>query len=143
MLDRVKEDVKSFMANRQKDDLHYQFINWQKKSNEIVVLTMYAFGDVELPKQYDIVFQIDDVDNYIDINYTIRLAIFDGWHSVSEIGYGHKHILILEFESSIPHIFNLLSDFDDKKPDKNNKEIGFCSRTDFESIKEKLKVKNE
>lgn len=63
MLESVKEDVKSFMANRQKDDLHYQFINWQKKNNEIVALTMYAFGDIVLPKQYDIVFQIDNVDN--------------------------------------------------------------------------------
>jgi len=139
MLDRVKNDVKSFMASRQKDDLYYQFIDWQKKSNEIAVLTTYAFADIPLPKQFDTIFQIDNPDNYTDINYTVTQAVINGWTSIPEMGHGHEHILVLEFKVSVPDIFDLLSDLDETKPYMINKELGFCSKADFEFIKKKLK----
>ena len=142
-LERVKDDVKSFLINRQRDDLFHQFMNWQKKRNEIAVLTMYAFADILLPKQFDIVFQIDNLSNYVNINYTIRQAIINGWTSTAEIGYGHKHVLILKFENSVPDIFNLLSDFNEAQQYKTNKELGFCAKSDFELIKEKLNSKDQ
>ena len=139
MLDKVKDQVKTFMVSKQKDELYSKFINWQKKNNEIAVLTLYAFADIPLPKQFDIVFQIDNPQNYTEINYSVTQGIFNGYISINELSQGHKHILILEFKDAVPDIFKILSDFDETKPYTNHKELGFCTKADFEFIRRKPK----
>jgi hypothetical protein len=140
-IEKIKADVRRFMIDRNKDNLYYAFIEWKKKPNEIIVLTMYAYADMLLPKQYDILFQIDNPDNYIIGSFVINQAIFNGLSPVSQIDHGHKHIVVIEFPEKIPEIFNLLPAFEEKF-ESNTPELGFCSQVNFESIKKLLTHKN-
>ena len=135
VIDRVKDDVKAFMADREKDDKYFEFINWQKNNNEIVVLTMYAYDDILLPKKYDIVFQIDKPTNFVHTDLTITQAVLNGWTSVNQISRGHKHICVIQFNKTTDSIFSLLTHFDPKQPANNNIQLGFCDESDFEEIK--------
>ena len=134
MTEKIKADVKRFMAERKKDDLYYAFINWKKKANEIIALTMYAYADFLLPKQIDIAFQIDNPENYAAEPFVITQAIFNGNISLRDISHGHKHIVVIEFPETIPKIFSLLPLFDGKF-EKNAPQLGLCNQVDFESIK--------
>jgi hypothetical protein len=139
---RVKEDVKVFMADRNKDDLYNELIDWRQRPNEIVVLTMYAYADIELPKRFDTVFEIENPDNFEEVSVQIRYAIFNGYAPVDLISHGHKHILVLEFIDSVPAIFNLLQPFNDKtRMSASEGQLGLCSKSDFQAIKNTLKSK--
>jgi len=126
------------MVDREKDHLYYDFLNWTKNDNEIMVLTMYAYADIKIPKRFNIIFQLDNTDNFVETNYTITKVILNGWTSTSQITMGHKHITIVEFDNSIPDILNLLSDFKHQGSDKKQIQLGFCEKEHFEIIKTKM-----
>jgi hypothetical protein len=138
MIDRVKADVISFMAEREKDDKYFEFIDWKKTATEILVLTMYAYDDILLPKMYDTVFQIDKPSNFANLDFTITQAVFNGWAGVNQISKGHKHICVIQFDKAVHSIFNLLTYFDPKRTAHDNIQLGFCDKNDFEEIKTKL-----
>jgi hypothetical protein len=138
VIDRVKDDVKAFMADKEKDDKYSEFINWQKNNNEIVVLTMYAYDDILLPKKYDTVFQIDKPTNFVHLDFTITQAVLNGWTAVNKISRGHKHICVIQFKKTVNYIFSLLTLFDPKQPANNNIQLGFCDQSNFEEIKKRL-----
>lgn len=138
MIEGVKADVKAFMVDRKKDDKYFEFINWQKNENEIVVLTMYAYDDISLPKKYDTVFQIDKPNNFANIDFTITQAVLNGWTGVNQISRGHRHICVIQFDIPANGIFSLLTYFDPKRTLRDNIQLGFCDKHDFEEIKTKL-----
>lgn len=138
----VKDYVKAFMADKEKNDKYFEFINWQKRNNEIVVLTMYAYGDVLLPKKYDTVFQIDKPTNFVHTDFIITQAVLNGWTGVNQICRGHKHICVIQFNKAVDNIFNLLTYFDQKQPAKNNIQLGICDKKDFQEIKMRLEQTN-
>lgn len=137
-IETIKADVKRFMSDREKDDNYFKFINWRKKDNEFAVLTMYAYEDIQLPKKFDILFQIDRPNNFIHQDFAITQAVFNGWTPLSQISKGHKHICIVEFYNDIPDIVNSIPFFGKKETLKNGFQLGFCDRNDFESIKTNL-----
>lgn len=143
MIDRVKADVKAFMADREKDDKYFEFIDWKKTETEIVVLTMYAYDDISLPKKYNTVFQIDKPNNFVDLDFTITHAVLNGWTGVNQISRGHKHICVIQFDKAVHSIFNLLTHFDPKTTVHDNIELGFCEKNDFEKIKARLERNND
>jgi hypothetical protein len=132
----VKEDVTSFMSTREKDDSYYQFINWRRKENEIVVLTEYANADVPLPINLDTIFQFDQPGNSIQLDFSITQAVFNGWMPINEISRGHKHFCIIEFSTAVPDLFQSLPLFD--KSFETGIRLGLCLAANFESIKTKL-----
>ncbi len=138
MIGSVRADVKAFMADKEKDDKYYEFINWEKTENEIVVLTMYAYDDILLPKKYNIVFQIDKPSNFVNLDFTITQAIWNSWTGVNKISRGHKHICVIRFDKAVDNIFNLLTYFDPKRTVHDNIELGLCDKNDFEEIKTRL-----
>ena len=142
MIKRIKTDVIKFMADREKDDNYLKFINWKRRDNEIVVLTMYAYDDILLPKKYDIVFEIEKPDNFVNCNFTIMQAIFNGWTPLNQISNGHKHICILQFDKEICNIFSSLTSFDNREKQQNNFQLGFCDSNDFEAIRNKLQTRS-
>lgn len=137
LIARVKEDVKTFMSKRDKDDLYYQFIDWQKQENELLVFTTYAYADIPLPKSFDTVFDVANLENVVTCNLAITQVVFNGWAAMDEISCGHKHIAVLRFEDKIPAIFGLLPQFDKDEPNKST--LGFCSEKDFIFIKDNIK----
>ena len=127
------------MVAREKDNLYYNFLDWQKKENEILVLTMYAFANIPIPQRFNIVFQVDNPDNFVETEYVITQAIINGWTSINQILRGHKHITVVEFANSIPDLCNLLSDFEDHTNDNKKIHLGFCDKEHFQTVKAKMK----
>ena len=82
-IEQVKDDVQRLMTDREKDELYFRFIKWGKSKNEIAVLTMYAYADTCLPKQFDTIFQIDNGDKFIHSEFVITQAIINGWTSLN------------------------------------------------------------
>lgn len=135
-IETIKADISGFMSNREKDDIYRKFIEWQRKANEIVVLTMYAYDDIPLPKKFDTIFQYNTPSNFIHLDYTITQAVFNGWMPVSEISRGQKHICIIEFINKMPDIFLSVPLFDETL--QSGIQLGFCNEANFESIKTNL-----
>ena len=140
MIERIKTDVRSFMADKKKDDNYLKFINWQKQENDIVVLTLYAYDDILLPKKYDTVFQIDKPSNFANRSFTITQAVLNGWTPVNQIAKGHKHICIIQLDKEVSSIFNSVALFDSKEALQDKFRLGFCDMNNFEAIKNKLQI---
>ncbi len=134
MIETIKKDIKLFMTDREKGDTYFRFMNWQKKENELLVLTMYAYADIPLPKTFDTAFEIDKPDNFVHVDYTITQTVFNGWMPRTEIARGHKHICVIEFGKEIPGIFNSLPLFDESADTKKLVTLGLCERGDFERL---------
>lgn len=137
-MERVKADVKSFMSDREKDESYFKFITWKRKENEIAVLTMYAYDDIQLPKHFDTVFQVDKPNNFVHLDFAITQAVVNGWTLLNQIIKGHKHICIIQFNESVPEIFKLLPLFDSTDTLQNVIQLGFCDKTDFKIVKTNL-----
>jgi len=130
---KIRDSVLRTMQNRVQDSHYIQFMDWQRKSNELAVLTMYAYDDIVLPVGFDIVFQISKPDNFIYTPFLMTQAIISGWAAVDHLSRGHTHVSILEFDREIPEIFKLLHEIDSRDSDYQN-DLGFCSKNDFASI---------
>ena len=139
LIGKVKQDVKTFMFDRVKDNVYFEFINWQRSKNEIAALTMYSFADILLPKRFDTIFQVDNTENYVHTEFAITQAIINGWTPVGQIEKGHKHIVVIQFAESIPDIFNLLSNFNVSENVGGQIQLAFCDKVDFDSIKVSIK----
>ncbi|RYX85349.1 hypothetical protein EON73_02945 [bacterium] len=135
LLETIKVDIKRFMSDREKDDNYYKFIDWQKKENELVVLTMYVYEDMKLPKTFDTIFQIGNPDNFVQINFSLTQAVINGWTPIDHISRGHKHICVIEFSKEIPDIFNLIPLFNKQETSQKTNQIGFCDSNTFESAR--------
>ena len=137
LLVTIKSDVQKFMRSREKDVRYHHFMNWTRQENEIAVLTLYAYADIPLPRQYDLIFQIGQPDNYVIIDYTITQAVINGWTTVDQLDHGHKHIAIVQFPEGIPSIIDLLPPFSTKQAAQKGNQLGFCTTTDFAFIRNK------
>lgn len=132
----LKNQVKRFMESRTKDEIYHQFMEWEKKESEIVLYTQYAYANIKLPAQFDIIFEIGNPANFQEINCTISMIIFDGNLPFDEIGQGHNHVVIAEFPESIPSLFPPLYVFEgNNKHNRLKYQLGLCKQEDFEAIK--------
>jgi hypothetical protein len=117
-----------------------------ESENEIAVYTLYAYGDIPIPKKFEIIFEYENPDNFIETDFSVThvLLSIGGFHLIEEIGHGHKHVCILKFENEIPKIFNEIKDISKHFKDqyfKNAKMLCMCQKVDFEAIKYYLKNK--
>jgi hypothetical protein len=114
--------------------------------NEIAVYSSYAYADIPIPKKFDIIFEYENPDNYIETEFEITHVLLSlaGFHFLEGIGHGHRHICILKFKNKIPTILNKINDISEhlKNRDfKNAKELCICQSVDFEPIRHYLKNK--
>lgn len=117
------------------------FLNRKKSPNEIAVYTTYAYADFSIPRHYDILFDRDDVDNFVEAPFSLQYSIFNVasvLYLTQTIDHGHKHICILSFENEVPAILKQLIDI--VSINKDYKTIGLCQKVDFEAIRQSLKV---
>ncbi|MBS1664908.1 MAG: hypothetical protein JST68_27925 [Bacteroidetes bacterium] len=136
LVKKIKTGVKKFMENRPKDETYYRFMSWSGKKNEIAVLTTYASAGFSLPISFDFIFADNDHTLTVDTRYKATQAVWNGWTPIEFVDRGHKHILILEFDTEIPTIFSSLPKFiEGTYPD--GQYLCFCNKTDFEAIKNK------
>ena len=40
----------------EKNESYYRYVDWQPKTNEIALFTLYAFADFDIPKKFDCFF---------------------------------------------------------------------------------------
>lgn len=130
----LKTSVKRFMSDKEKDNNYFTFINWQKKANELAIFTLYAYDDICLPKKFDIIFQVDKPNNFIQLDFTITQAVFNAWTPLNKISRGHRHVCIVQFNQYIPDIFSFVTFFDKKKTLQKDIQLGFCNVNDFKNI---------
>jgi len=131
--------------NKPKDDVYHKYVNWVKRENEIAVFTLYAYADFKIPKKFDIIFQIDEPENYVKEEYELTQIVYEAWYPMDGPEHGHKHLCIFKFENRIPAILELLHKQDEKFSTitDEQKQLGFCSSADFEEIKQREKKNNE
>jgi hypothetical protein len=117
---------------------HDKFINWQPNSREIALLSMYAYADFEIPRAFNIIFELNNPDNFIEVDFTITQAIFNGWAAVDSVGHGNKHVIIVRFEAKISDFLNQLMPFDKHRYQLNSR-FAFCKKDDFLTISNSIK----
>jgi hypothetical protein len=116
------------------------FLNRSKSANEIAVFTSYAYADFLVPRTYEIVFDYDNVDNFVETSFILQYSLnyaISFFFLNQAIDDGHRHICILIFENEIPSLLKMLKCAEDENAD--NKRIGFCQKIDFEAIRENIK----
>jgi hypothetical protein len=118
------------------------FLNRTKSINEIAVYTIYAYADFNIPRKYDILFDFDNVDDFVETSFTLEYSLINiaaYLYLNQTIEDGHKHVCILNFEKEVPMILRQLPDI--KGFENIEKRICFCQKSDFEAIKDNLKNK--
>jgi len=117
-----------------------RYYNWTKSENEIIVYCGFGYCDLPIPKTYSCLIDSANLDKPIDVEATVKFAIWNGLLPIETIAHGHKTICIISFKNRIPVELNQL-------PDWNNLQIGnyrydkfgLCDKIDFELIAKKRK----
>ncbi len=139
-----KEECVLRCASRPKGEIYDQFIQWQRKENEIGIFTSYAYADFKLPKKFNLIFDFKNPLRSFEIPYELNLCVFEAWFPTSEINHGHKHLCVFEFEGAVPRILFELQKQEGKFASVENHKtvLGFCYSGDFIEIKKQL-TKNQ
>ena len=137
-LSLLRTGVIDFMKNRTKDLAYQRYIHWKQATNEIAVLTTYAYADIPLPKKYDAIFLYNHPENVINVNYTVTQAVINGWTAVEQLDHGHKHVVIIQFHDGIPSICESLPAFRVGQGWDLTTPLGFCNFQDYTAIREHL-----
>lgn len=123
-------------------EAHDTFLSWQPNAAEMLVLTLYAYADLALPKAFEVIFELAKPDSFIEIDFEITQVVMNGWVVIDTIEHGHKHVVVLKFQGKIPEFMQKLPYFD-KYQDQFDKALGFCSKADFPEIVEAIKIWRE
>jgi hypothetical protein len=95
----------------------------------------YCYGDVVLPKTYDIIFDTRDLTKVWEQKTIIKYAFNYRTYFHTDLWRGHHSHCLIEIIGDIPEIFNEL-------PNNNggmtlHKGIGLCTKYDWQYIKDK------
>src|ERR1700754_1532970 len=137
-LSLLRSEVIDFMKNRTKDSAYQRYMHWKQATNEIAVLTTYAYADILLPKTYDTIFLYRQPEIVIHVPYTITQAVINGWTAVEQLDHGHKHVVIIQFQDGIPSICESLPAFRVGQRWDLTTPLGFCNFQDYTAIREHL-----
>jgi hypothetical protein len=122
-LELLKEQVYRTLRDQEKDDLFEQFMNWQRKENEIMLYSDYSSVSLDLPANFDSIAQTPLSVDIIDVKVVIPYSLINGWAAINKIEKGHRNICLLQFDDKIPDIIKDLTEVNSK-----------TSRTGFEVI---------
>lgn len=116
------------------------FLKRPKSKNDIAVFTTYAYADIAIPRTFDVIFDYNNVDNYVESRFTVVYSFnyaITFFYLFEWIDHGHRHICVLEFENEIPSILNSLPNI--QVDTSGQIRICFCQKQDFEAIRNNLK----
>ncbi len=118
-----------------------RFINWKRAKSEISLSTLYAYADLDLPKSFDCIFNLENPSDFISTQFKITQSIFEGWYPINSVEHGHKHLCVFEFENEIPKIIYRLQVSSNKRLDlsKRSIKLGICLSEDRLAIENRLK----
>lgn len=127
------------------EQVYTDYVRWVRRENEVAVFTLYAYADLTIPKKLDCIFQLDNPQNNLRVNYVLTQCIWEAWVPLHGLDHGHKHLCVFEFDQKVPGILNLLHRQEGKfstVPLKQTK-LGFCQSADFPAITEELERINK
>lgn len=93
---------------KDKGNAYEKYVNWTRQENEIAVFTLYAYADFNIPKQFDIIFHLDNPNEFLRIDYELTQSIYEAWFPSNTVEHGHKHLCIFSFDKTLPAIFKIL-----------------------------------
>ena len=115
------------------------FISWKKSPNDIVLVTLYAYADLPIPKNFNCIFNYNNPEIFVRAEFTISHAILfmTGVFAPFEtIGNGHKHICVLTFKDHIPDVFQTIGITDSNLRGDFSRQLGLCDYENLGSIVE-------
>src|SRR5687767_14094231 len=62
-----------------------RFINWTRKDNEIALFTLYAYADLELPKQFDCIFRLDAPSTFIVAKFKLTHSLYEAKYPIDTV----------------------------------------------------------
>ena len=126
--------------DKQKEEAYDRFVNWRRRENEVAVFTLYAYADFEIPKKFDILFNLSNPNEFLRVDYQLTQAVFEAWFPMDNINCGHKHLCIFSFEETLPDILSTMHKIDGlfSTAQNDQKKLGFCHSKDFEEIKARI-----
>ncbi|MCE2996247.1 MAG: hypothetical protein ACK5RG_03470 [Cyclobacteriaceae bacterium] len=126
-------------TGKQKGKAYDRFVRWTRRENEIAVFMLYAYADFDIPKKFDVIFDLANPNEFLKIDYQLTQAVHEAWFPLDNVGHGHKHLCIFSFEESLPDMLRMLHKTDTNcsisKSPKDQKMLGFCHSKDFDEIK--------
>lgn len=145
MLSEWQEECGRRMTGKPKDQAYKSFMAWKEKQDEIALFTYYAYADLNIPKTYNCIFDLDHPENKTVTPFTIIQSVWEGWLPVPYIEHGYKHLLIVKFEEEVPNIVNELYQEEAKYSSvpKASLRLGICDLADFVSIQERINHNRE
>lgn len=134
---RTKEHVIRTFVDREKDGYYTNFIDWDKRENQIVLFTLYAYADLEIPKSFDCIFDLNNPNKFTNCKLRLVQTITEGTFPSGIIDHGYKHISVFEFEKGIPKLITSLhnSELLENRSVGVSLQLGICNSVDFGSIK--------
>lgn len=114
-----------------------EFLNWEPQQNQFALLTSYAYADLQIPCQFDCLFDVRDPHNSESCELTIIQSVFEGYYPIKGIEHGHKHLLICRSENgTLPHLIQKLLVATDLgyEATPNSFRMGICLLSDYPMI---------
>ncbi|MBF4473220.1 hypothetical protein [Flavobacterium sp. HJJ] len=120
------------------EKLKQEYTNLVKEKDNEKLLSVgisYCYGNIVLPKTYDIIFDIRDLTRYWEQKTVIKYAFNYRNYFHTDLWRGHHSHCLIEVIGEIPEIFNELPNNDGGQT--LHKGIGLCTKFDWQYIKEK------
>ena len=135
-----KAESARLCQGRPKGKAYETYQNWNPQPNEIAVFTLYAYADLQIPMQFDMIFDLDNPNNFHQEPFELTQSIFEAWWPAKAIEAGCKHICVFRFADKPPQILSLLYELNGKVPDDAQRQtrLGFCQSQDFPEIAQEI-----
>jgi len=138
----VKELVEKRFENRLKSNFYYDFINWDKAENEMLLATFRAPDALPLFEIFDCVFNKNNPEEYVFQKCKLIHSLWNGWVPEGSISRGNNHVIALQFENTIPEIVYRLHEENQYRPTapSDSFRLGLCFKSDFPMIAKNIKA---
>lgn len=129
----AKLDERKFRALEQEyESLKSDWVNGYLMSVGI----SYSYSDIQLPKVYDIVFDIENTERFWKTKTIIKYAFNFRTFFHTDLWRGHHSHCLIEVVGDEPEIFNELSENDGGRTTYNR--LGLCSEYDWQFIRKMI-----
>ena len=137
-INELKENIRGMYKEREKDEFFLRFDSWQRQQKEILIYTSYAYADIDIPRKFDCLFELQNPENKYVGKCEITQAVLNAWAPINQMCHGHKHLCVMNFENGIPELIKILNKVEDLSTyDWRQKSLlGICDQKDFPFIKE-------
>lgn len=138
----VKELVQKRFENRLKTNFYSDFMNWHKAENEILMATFRAPDALLLFETFDCVFNKNNPEEFVFQNCRLIHSLWNGWVPEGSISRGNNHLIVLQFDDTIPKLVYRLHVENEYRPTapSDSFRLGLCFKSDFPRIAKEIRA---